>query len=689
MVIKNILLEIGTEEIPSRFLPDILDTLEKTARNDLAAARIPFKSLSAFATPRRIALAVRDTEDLQKDLVSTFKGPAWSAAFDANGNPTRAAQGFAKSKGVSIDRLVPTEVDGVRYACAEVSEPGGKTLDILAELLPALIRKLVFPKNMFWDDPTVRFARPIRWILAMADREVIPFEYGGIQSGSTTTGHRFMGARKIVIDDASGFMDKLYDNYVILDQDKRRQKMLAGIASLEKDLDGSVELDPEIINENLYLVEYPVPFFGAFNRKYLDIPEEVLTTSMKKNQKYFSVRGRNGKLVPFFVGVSNNLASNMEVVREGNERVLRARLEDAAFFWAEDLKNPLAANVDKLKNIVYQEKLGTLYEKVAAIRELALWLCTEMDMKELIPVVDRAAFLAKADLVTSMVYEFPELQGVMGREYALRNGEPERVAKAIYDQYLPKAAGSELPGDIPGALLGLSERAFIIVNCHKAGLEPTGSQDAYGLRRAARCINEIIWGLRIDVDMSRLFARSAGTASGQDDVLGKVLAFFSQRLLVQVKEKGYGHELASLAISVTGHRPLQVLRFLEVFSKIQGSTWFTDLVTAAVRVRNILARSGGESAGEVDPSLFSKDAEKDLFKEITGIIPLVDDSLAKQDWNALAGNLAELSPHVTRFFNDVLVMDPDDRVRANRIALLGMCSGLFLKVGDVGVLKGA
>lgn len=523
----------------------------------------------------------------------------------------------------------------------------------------------------------------------MADSEVIPFEYGGIKSGNTTTGHRFMGARKIVINDAAGFMDKLYDNYVILDQDKRRQKMLAGIASLEKDLDGSVELDPEIINENLYLVEYPVPFFGSFNRKYLDIPEEVLTTSMKKNQKYFSVRGRNGKLVPFFVGVSNNLASNMDVVREGNERVLRARLEDAAFFWAEDLKNPLAANVDKLKNIVYQEKLGTLYEKVASTRELALWLCTEMDKKDLIPVVDRAAFLAKADLVTSMVYEFPELQGVMGREYALRNGEPDRVAKAIYDQYLPKAAGSELPGDIPGALLGLSERAFIIVNCHKAGLEPTGSQDAYGLRRAARCINEIIWGLGLDVDMSRLFAQSAGTVSEQDEVLGKVLAFFSQRLLVQVKEKGYGHELAALAISVTGHRPLQVLRFLEVFSKIQGSTWFTNLVTAAVRVRNILARSGGESSVEVDPSLFSKDGEKDLFGEITRIVPLVDDSLAKQDWNALAGNLAELSPHVTRFFDDVLVMDPDDRVRANRIALLGMCSSLFLKVGDVGVLKGA
>lgn len=688
MVLKNILLEIGTEEIPSRFLPDTLEFLEKTARDDLAAARVGFKSLAAFATPRRIALIVRDADERQTDLVNTFKGPAWNAAFDVNGNPTRAAHGFAKSRGVSIEQLTPMEVDGVRYACAQVSEPGGRTLDILPELLPGLIRKLVFPKNMYWDDPTVRFARPIRWILAMADREVIPFEYGGIRSGNDTVGHRFMGARHIAITDAADFMDKLYDNYVILDQDKRRQKMLAGIASLEKDMDGSAELDPEVINENLYLVEYPVPFFGSFSRKYLEMPEEVLTTSMKKNQKYFSVRGKNGRLLPYFVGVSNNLASNMAVVREGNERVLRARLEDAAFFWAEDLKNPLATNVERLKNIVYQVKLGSLHDKVMTTRELALRLCGDMGMNDLVPVVDRAAYLAKADLVTDMVYEFPELQGLMGREYALRNGEPEKVARALYDQYLPKAAGSELPGDVPGALIGLAERTHVIVSCHKVGFEPSGSQDPYGLRRAARCINEIIWGLRLDVDVSRLVAQSMNLLDASPETGEKILSFLSQRLLMQVKEKGFSHELAALAISVTGHRPLQVLRFLDVFQKLQGVEWFTNLVTSAVRVRNIISKSGGET-GTVDPSLFVKDAETALYGEMGRIIPLVDGAMEKQDWNGLAGYLAELSPFVTAFFDDVLVMDPDERIKSNRIALLGMCSALFLKVGDVGVLKGA
>ena len=688
MAIRNVLLEIGTEEVPARFIPEILQTLESAARNEFASARIQFGSAAAYATPRRLALILRNVEEKQQDLVSRFRGPAWTTAFDANGNPTRAAHGFAKSRGVPIEMLVPEEQDGVRYACAVVSEPGKPALEILPELLPAIIRKLVFPKNMFWDSPSVRFARPIRWIVAMADRDVVPFEYGGISSGSVSRGHRFMGARNIAISDAENFMEQLYDNHVILDQEKRRQKMLSGISILENEMGGGVELDPEVINENLYLVEYPVPFFGSFDRKFLEIPEEVLTTSMKKNQKYFSVRGKNGKLLPYFVGVSNNLASNREVVREGNQRVLRARLEDAAFFWTEDQKAPLAANVEKLRSIVYQEKLGSLHDKVMATRDLALWLCQALGRGDLVPVVDRAAYLAKADLVTGMVGEFPELQGVMGREYALRNGEPEKVAAAIYEQYLPRAAGSELPGGDAGAILGIAERVHIIASCHKAGLEPTGSQDPYALRRAARCINEILWGRSLDVDVFALVSQSCGTLSIPGEIREKILAFLDQRLLMQVKERGYSHELASIAISVTGRRPLQVMRLLDVFSKIQSEKWFLELATSAVRVRNILARNGNPQA-EVDPALLSREAEAALHREILRVTPLVEGALEKQDWNGLAAFLAELSPFVSKFFDDVLVMDPDERVKNNRMSLLSLCNRLFLEAGDIGVLKSA
>lgn len=688
MTIRNLVLEIGAEELPSRFIPDALAFLEKSAREDFAAARIAFKNLSVFATPRRIALVFRDVDDVQKDLVTTFRGPAWKTAFDANGIPTRAAQGFARGRGVPVESLTPVEVDEVKYACATVSEKGKPSVEILPDLFSGLIRKLTFPRSMYWDGSGVRFARPVRWILAMADDKPLVFSYGRITSGSVTIGHRFMGARQIVLSDAGDFIDRLYDNYVLLDQEKRRQKMLAAISALEKDLEGSVELDPEVISENLYLVEYPVPFFGTFDRKYLEIPEEVLTTSMKKNQKYFSVRGKNGRLLPFFVGVSNNLASNMDVVREGNERVLRARLDDAAFFWAEDRKDPLASKVEELKSILYQEKLGTLHAKVMATRELARYLCRALDKEDILPLVDRAALLAKADLVTAMVYEFPDLQGVMGREYALRGGEPERVARAIYEQYLPRSAGGAIPSDIVGAILGIAERTHIIVSIHKAGLEPSGSQDPYGLRRAARCINEILWGLPLDVDMAELVARSCEANSVEDELREKIMAFLSQRLLMQLKEKGYGHEMALLAISVTGHRPLQVLRFLEVFSSIQGQQWFLDLVTAAVRVRNILAREE-TLGGRPDPELFSKKAEEDLFREIERVEPAVGKALREQNWNALAESLSELSPFITAFFDDVLVMDPDSRVKENRIALLSLCSRLFLEVGDLGILKGA
>ena len=688
MTIRNLVLEIGAEELPSRFIPDALAFLEKSAREDFAAARIAFKNLSVFATPRRIALVFRDVDDVQKDLVTTFRGPAWKTAFDANGIPTRAAQGFARGRGVPVESLTPVEVDEVKYACATVSEKGKPSVEILPDLFSGLIRKLTFPRSMYWDGSGVHFARPVRWILAMADDKPLIFSYGKITSGNITIGHRFMGARQIVLSDGGDFIDRLYDNYVLLDQEKRRQKMLAAISALEKDLEGSVELDPEVISENLYLVEYPVPFFGTFDRKYLEIPEEVLTTSMKKNQKYFSVRGKNGRLLPFFVGVSNNLASNMDVVREGNERVLRARLDDAAFFWAEDRKDPLASKVEELKSILYQEKLGTLHAKVMATRELARFLCRVLDKEDILPLVDRAALLAKADLVTAMVYEFPDLQGVMGREYALRGGEPERVARAIYEQYLPRSAGGAIPSDIVGAILGIAERTHIIVSIHKAGLEPSGSQDPYGLRRAARCINEILWGLPLDVDMAGLVARSCEANSVEDELREKIMAFLSQRLLMQLKEKGYGHEMALLAISVTGHRPLQVLRFLEVFSSIQGQQWFLDLVTAAVRVRNILARE--ETLGSrPDPELFSKKAEEDLFREIERVEPAVGKALREQNWNALAESLSELSPFITAFFDDVLVMDPDSRVKENRIALLSLCSRLFLEVGDLGILKGA
>ena len=692
MAIKNILLEIGTEEIPSRFIPDALEALKNNAQAAFASNRIEFKDAKTYATPRRLVLIITNASEAQTEIVEMLKGPPVSTAYDENGVPTRAAEGFAKGKGISVDELKEIEVGGVKYIAAEVRQESKKTLDVLPELLKNLIASLSFPKSMYWDQSGVRFARPIRWIVALADENVIPFTYGQISSGRRTSGHRFMGKKIIDIKNAAEFLDVLFDNNVILDQEKRLQKMKTAIANLQQEFEGNleVEMDPKILEENLYLVEYPVPFAGTFDKRYLEIPEEVLTTSMKKNQKYLAVRssGKGGKLANYFVGVSNNMVLDMKVIREGNERVLRARLEDAAFFWEEDRKIPLASYVERLKSVTYQEKLGSVYDKVMLTRKLAAWFCDKYKMKEIASLVDRAAYLSKADLVTSMVFEFTDLQGVMGREYAKSAGEDPRVALALYEQYLPQTATDKTPTDDVGAVLGLAERVHIITACHKVGLEPTGSQDPYALRRAARCINEILFARKYNFDIVEAVKESCKINGVDEKTQEKILEFIKQRLHVQLKERGFEHELAALGISVAGNVPYQALKFIETLGAVKAEEWFTALVSSAVRVKNILAKNSKDlTAEQADESLMTLDAEKNLYKEISRLDEPVRKALDVYDWAGLAKILAELSPVVAKFFDDVMVMDKDEKVRANRLALLAQCNKLFREVGDISVLS--
>ncbi|NLL36711.1 MAG: glycine--tRNA ligase subunit beta [Fretibacterium sp.] len=690
MKLKNVVLEIGTEEIPSRFLPPMIEELRGFAEEALESARLGFKDIQVYATPRRLVLMIGTLDECQKECVELLKGPPMSNAYDSAGNPTRAALGFAKSKNVSVDALKTMEVGEVCYVAAEVREESKATLEVLPGLLRGLISRLIFPKNMYWKDPRIRFARPIRWILALADEHVIPFRYGDVESGRMTSGHRFMGQKSIEIKSAGEFMERLYDNNVILDQEKRRQKLEAGISMLKQNFEGAlkVELDPELVEENLYLVEFPIPFIGSFDERFLEIPREVLVTSMKKNQKYFAVydKDRESRLANYFIGVSNNRPSNINTIREGNERVLQARLEDAAFFWDEDRKRPLASRVEHLKNVIYQESLGSVYDKVLQTQRLAGWLCSELGRENLVELVERAALLSKADLLTSMVFEFPELQGVMGREYALHDGEDPRVALALYEQYLPRSAADTPPTDDVGALLGLAERVHVIVSCHKAGLEPTGSQDPYALRRAARCINEIVWARNLDLDLLKVVETSALANLVEQELTEKIIFFLRQRLLIQLKEKGFEHELTLLALSVAWPRPLQTLRLLEALDAVKDEPWLQDLATSAVRVKNILQKAE-ETSDVFNPALAVLEAENALNGEMERLKPSVSDALEAGKWQELMVLLAELSPIVTDFFDNVMVMDPDERVRNNRLALLKRCNALFERVGDMTVLK--
>lgn len=686
MSAKDLLFEIGTEEIPARFMPKALADIRQYAEEELASAHIEHSGIKTECTPRRIVLTVEKLSAAQSDSVEVSKGPLKTQAFDSDGKPTRAAEGFARSRGVETADLKVKEINGAEYVVAEKREKGQATELVLPQILDRIIRRLSFQKSMYWADPSVRFARPVRWLVALYGESAIKVEFGKVESGNRSRGHRFMGSDSVTIKDPSEYKRYMKENFVITDPEERKEMILAGIAYVEKELGARVEVDPELLEENVHLNEYPVVFYGSFDKAFLEIPEEVLVLSMAKNQRYFPVRDKEGRLMANFAGVSNNIAKDMSVVREGNERVLRARLYDAAFFWKEDLQKSLDDLAAELKSVTYQEQLGSVYDKVQRTKKLALWLTEELFFRESIPVVERAAEIAKADLVTSMVYEFADVQGVMGREYARKAGEPEAVALALYEQYLPRFAGDSIPSAPAGALIGIADRADTLAAIYKIGLEPTSSQDPYGLRRAARCINEIIWGFPLDIDIYLLLERAASPFGMERETLDRIKTFVRQRLQVQLREKGFRHEVVELVLQTVSNRPLQAYRMAETLQKRSDEVWFADLITAAVRVKNILNKAGSISE-EVDPLMLAERAEKELFEKLLMLEGDAKSAVDRCDWEKLASVLAELAPVIAGFFNDVLVMDEDLSVRNNRLALLGKCSDFFLLVGDFSLLK--
>ena len=687
MIKRDLLFEIGTEEIPARFMTWVIGEFESIARAGLGELRLRYGGLKVTGTPRRIVLYVRDLADRQDDFMETVKGPPRSQAVDSNGEYTKAALGFAKSRGAEISDLSFADVKGVEYLRATVRESGKDTMDLLPDFLSGLLRKIVFPKSMYWEEQRVRFARPVRWIVAMADSAIIPVRFGNVVSGAKSRGHRFMGTKSVQIESAHTYEKTLESEFVIVDHERRKKMIRDGIAQIEREIGGRADDDPALLEENTQLVEYPVPFRGSFDSEFLDIPEEVLVATMKKNQRYFPVRDKNGRLMANFIGISNNKARDMDGGRDGNERVLRARLYDAAFFWREDRTRSLESRLPQLDHILYQEQLGSLRDKSERVRSLCKWLVRKTDMLDIAEAGDRAALLAKADLVTGMVFEFPEVQGIMGREYAKREGEKEDVAVALFEQYLPRFAGDKIPGSRVGAILGICDRADSIVGIHKTGLAPTGSQDPYGLRRAARGINEISWGLGLDFDLGELFAMTAkGLNAGE--ALAKAVDFYRQRLHNQLRERGYSHGTTSLAVGSMWSRPLQALRMLEAFEAVSGEAWFAQLVLSAVRVSNILGKLHDERPGAGGKkAMLSANEEKRLDAALDRQSPMVKNALAANDWPAVCRALSELSGAISDFFDGVMVMDPDPETRASRVGLLIRCKELFDSIGDFSLLK--
>ncbi|MDR1472665.1 MAG: glycine--tRNA ligase subunit beta [Synergistaceae bacterium] len=688
MTSRDLLFEIGVEEIPARFMTWVIEELDGLARRGFGDLRVPFAGLKVTGTPRRIALTVSGLAARQDDFEETVKGPPRTQSVGPDGEYTQAALGFARSRGVGPEDLSFAPVKGVEYLHASVRRPGGKTAELLPDFLSGLIKKIVFPKSMYWEDQSLRFARPVRWIVALWGDEIVRVRFGGVESGAVSRGHRFMGGSAVEIRSASEYEAVLEREFVIVDHERRKRMILDGIAEIERAVGGDAGDDPELLEENAQLTEYPIPFCGSFDEEFLDIPEEVLIATMRKNQRYFPLRDRRGGLMAKFIGISNNRARDMSVVRGGNERVLRARLCDAAFFWREDRARTLSSRLPQLKKVLYQERLGSMYDKSERVRALAGWLVGRLGMSDIAKSVDRAAALAKADLVTGMVFEFPEVQGVMGREYARREGESPEVSDAIFEQYLPRFAGDALPKSAVGAVIGLCDRVDSIIGIHKIGLPPSGSQDPYGLRRAARGINEILWGVGLDADMGELLGRAGENLAADRAVMERVEEFYRQRLRNQLRERGHAHGTTSLAVSSMWRRPLQALKMLDAFGEASGEEWFASLVLSAVRVSNILnkAAEADMSALERARSLETA-AERVLAAALRRQAPLVADALRGGDWKSVCVALSDLSGAISGFFDGVMVMDPDPGIRAGRLGLLSRCRELFDSIGDFSLLK--
>ncbi|SHE62195.1 glycyl-tRNA synthetase beta chain [Desulfofundulus australicus DSM 11792] len=687
----DFLLEIGVEEIPARFLNPALEQLKELAQNLLRENRLSFKEIKTFGTPRRLVLYVYDLAGVQESLVQEVKGPAVKVAFNQAGEPTRAALGFAKSQGVDVSQLVVKNLGPVEYVFAVKRQEGRPAGEVLADICPAIISGLHFPKPMRWGTLEVRFARPIRWLVALYGDQVIDFSYAGLRSGRVTYGHRFLSEGPLEIPHAGKYFEVMERGKVVVDPGQRREMIWNQVKELAAGAGGQVLPDEELLAEVTNLVEYPVALCGSFDESFLQLPAEVLVTPMREHQRYFPVRDARGKLLPRFIAVSNGNRDHLDTIRAGNEKVLRARLTDAAFFWKEDQAVPLARRVEALKKVVWQESLGSVYDKVERLINLSRYLARVFAVgeKELEQVL-RAAYLAKADLVTNMVYEFPELQGVMGREYALVSGEDPAVAQAIYEHYLPRFSGDELPVTTPGRVLSLADKMDTLVGCFAIGIEPTGSQDPYGLRRQALGICHICLAGELVLPLQDFIGQAYEQYRGRvelklekEQVISHLLDFFAQRLRGILTERGLSYDTVEAVLAAGFDDPTGVWQRARAVEVFKTEPHFEAVLTAFTRAHN-LSRKHDSTA--VDPALLAHPAEAALYKKLNEVREKVAGQLMARDYRAALAAMASLRPVVDEFFDAVMVMVDDEKIRNNRLGLLKGVANLALDVADLSKL---
>lgn len=671
---KKYLIEIGTEELPARDINHALEQFKNNMTKLFKEERINFEEIKAYATPRRLTLIVLGLDERQADLNEKLKGPAKRIAFDDEGSPTKALMGFMRGQGIDVSSTYTEDFKGEEYVYANILKKGKDIEVILKENMASVIKNINFPKSMKWGGKNIRFSRPIRWIVSLIDTEVLEFELEKIPVSNVSRGHRFLGSSNIEIKNVEDYVELLRDNYVIVDQSERRDIIRYGSERLVKEKGGNLQKDEELLEEITNIVEYPTPIIGRIKKEYLELPADVIITPMKEHLRYFPVLDDRNRLLPYFVTVRNGDEEYIETVIKGNEKVLGARLEDAKFFYMDDIKKPLEDYVEELKHIVFQDKLGSLYDKTKRVEKLALKIGESLEVgEETERNASRAAFLSKADLVTKLVSEFAELQGKMGMEYAKVSGENEIVSLAILEQYLPRYSGDSLPTTTAGSILSIADKLDTIVGLFAINIHPTGSQDPFGLRRKALGIINIILDKKLNLSIDELLETSLyiyvdvnGIAFDYNKVKNEIMDFFKGRIQNMFIQMGIRYDIVDAVIGSDIDDIYDMKIKADKLTKWLEKENTSEILNAFKRVSNLAEKAHSDHVSE---DLLTED-ELDLYEKYNNLEEEIKASINQKEYDKALDLLGSLKESIDTYFDRVMVMVEDEDLKNNRLGLL-------------------
>lgn len=690
MTNETLLFEIGTEELPPASLRKLATALLDGFCDGLDKAGLSYGNKRWFATPRRLAVEIEDVPLKQPDRRQEKRGPAVQAAFDADGNPSKAAEGFARSCGVSVEELGRLKTDKGEWLAYAVEEAGKSAQTVLPGIADAALAKLPIAKRMRWGSGSAEFVRPVHWIVFLLGSDIVPCSILDVESGNQSYGHRFMSPFALSIYSPESYLDTLKDvGHVIADFSERRAQIRAQVESVATTLGGQACVDDDLLEEVTSLVEWPEAISGSFDPSFLEVPNEALIMTMKKNQKYFYLLDDKQQLMPNFITISNVKSEQPHLIAEGNERVIRPRLADARFFWEQDAKQSLEQHLASLKQVVFQKDLGSLYEKTERVANLSVEIARILDAPK--EQVHRAAILSRCDLMTEMVNEFPDMQGIMGRYQAARDGESDDISLALDEFYMPRFAADQLPSSSIGKIIALADRIDTLVGIFGIGQKPSGVKDPFGLRRAAIAVLRIMLEGQLDLDLYDLLCRSAETLQPKIKALGTVDGVFDyiqDRMKGIYLDHGYSNGEIEAVIAIHTTRPLDFRERIAAVKHFKGLPESEALASANKRISNLLKKSGqGDSTTTLDPQLFEFDAEEDLYQAVQSISAKVSELIERRNYKQALTELASLRAAVDRYFDDVMVMSEDEKLRLNRLTLLSNVHAMFIKVADISRLE--